>query len=165
MGHEPSCLVGDVQHAVELMGADALFARRHQVEAQNPFAQRDMAALHDGAVRDCEVAPAIVALMQADPVQLALKPRDALDRSTVGAERTIRPPDSLHVLPGGGFVMKDGVGQVGGHEPFYNNSEWLCQRDNWEFIPWSGRMAVSQYGGLLPYRALRTWYEQIFDWL
>ena len=43
---------------MKLMGADALLAGGHQVEAHQPLVQGDMAALHDRAGGDGEVLAA-----------------------------------------------------------------------------------------------------------
>src|SRR5258708_7323368 len=42
---EPSRLVRDAKGAMQLVGADALFARRHEAEGEQPLVERDMRAL------------------------------------------------------------------------------------------------------------------------
>ena len=68
VSHEPSGLVRDLQHPMELVRRDALLARGHQVKGEYPLGQRDMAALHHRAIRNREMATAGVALMQAGAV-------------------------------------------------------------------------------------------------
>lgn len=71
-----------------------------------------MAGLHDPTGRDRAVATAGVALMKAQTMRLALQARHALDRAAVRVEGAIWPPVSLHVLPGGFFVLEDRVCQI-----------------------------------------------------
>src|SRR5689334_22152101 len=57
-----------VRHELALLvGADALLARRHQVEAKHPLVQRDVRALEDRPDRDAELALAAVAVVEAGP--------------------------------------------------------------------------------------------------
>src|SRR5687767_14513291 len=42
VAHEPLGLVGQREHAVKLMRADALLRRAHQVDRHEPLIQRDM---------------------------------------------------------------------------------------------------------------------------
>ena len=96
------------------MGRDALLVGCHKMKAQNPLVKRDMAAFHDGAGHNREVATALIALMEARTVRLALQPCETFDSSTVRAEWAIRPRDRLHVLPGGCLIVEDRVCQIGG---------------------------------------------------
>jgi hypothetical protein len=57
---------------MELMRRHAFLAGVHQVEAENPFRQRDVRPLHHRANGDGEVLATLVALMQAGAVRLAL---------------------------------------------------------------------------------------------
>jgi hypothetical protein len=41
-GHEPSGLVGHAQHALHLLGGDALLAGAHQMSGQHPLVQADL---------------------------------------------------------------------------------------------------------------------------
>jgi hypothetical protein len=70
--HEPRRLVRQVQHAVELVGADALLRRGHEVRCQHPLVQREMAALVDRPDGDGEVLAAGRASVQSRPRALAL---------------------------------------------------------------------------------------------
>jgi hypothetical protein len=140
VAHEPSGLVCDFQHAMQLVSRYAFLARGHQVKAENPLSQRDVAALHDGAVGYGEVTTAGVALVKAGAVGLAFQTLDTLDRTAVRTGRTIRPADRLHVLPREVFVMENGISQIDGHSGFLlgrfcTRAGKLCQRDNWEICP------------------------------
>ena len=82
---------------MQLMRRHAFLAGVHQVKGQNPFVQRDMAALHDGADRHGEMVAAGVALKQARTVRFAFK---ALIVARVGiaamwAKRAIRPAEAF----------------------------------------------------------------------
>ena len=76
--HEPSGLVGDAEHAVQLVGGHALLARCQQVRRQQPLVERDLATLEHGADRDGELLAAFVALVEAGAVGLALQLLDAV---------------------------------------------------------------------------------------
>jgi hypothetical protein len=114
MRHEPSGLVRDFQHPMELMRRYALLASGHQVETENSPGQWNVATFHDGAVRHRERATAGIALMQAGTVRHALQASDVLDGAAMRARRTIRPSDRFHVFAGGIFIMEDRIGEVDG---------------------------------------------------
>jgi len=62
MRHEPSGAIGakfEVAH--ELMGRNALLARCHEVQGQEPLAKRDVRSFHDGAGAAGELVPAVTA--------------------------------------------------------------------------------------------------------
>src|SRR6185312_10830936 len=117
MGHEPGALVGNTERPVQLMGRDAFLAGRHEVKAQNPLRQRDMASLHDSAVGDGELALTVIALIQAGAMRLTLHTGDAINRSAVWAEGASGPPNALQMDAGGVLIVENRVGQVcgGGH--------------------------------------------------
>lgn len=103
VGHEPSGLIGDAQHAVHLMGRDAFLGGAKQVGCRDPLRQRDMAALEHGSDRDRERLAAGTAFIDAGACGLALKLGDGLDLATVRAIRTLGPAKCLKVLTG--FVV------------------------------------------------------------
>ena len=98
MAHEPRRLVVEAESAVELMGGDALLARRHQVQAHQPLVEWDMAALHDGPGGDREVLPAFL-FSAAIPARL-LGLVGVVDRAAMRADRTFRPAGPLKEFPG-----------------------------------------------------------------
>src|SRR5690606_14671689 len=61
MAEEPSAFIGHAQHAGHLSGAHTLLGSGHDMRGEQPFVQRDMAALHDGASANGELVAAIVA--------------------------------------------------------------------------------------------------------
>ena len=71
MRHEPRGLVGDPKLAMQLMGADPLFARCHQVKAQDPLVEGNVALFHDRADRHGERLATGVAHVHAGAVGLA----------------------------------------------------------------------------------------------
>ena len=108
--HEPSRLVGDAEHAVQLVGADALLARHEQVHCQQPLVQRNLAALEHGADGDGELLAAIVALddaladrafgLRLDGLATLRREPLGIDRTAVRANRTVRPTQGFQMLAG-----------------------------------------------------------------
>jgi hypothetical protein len=82
------------------------------MKAEDPLCQRNVAALHDRAVRHREMATAGVALMQAGPMRLALETSDAVKHAAVRTERTVRPADRLKVLAGDFIVVEYGISKI-----------------------------------------------------
>src|SRR5260370_14303563 len=115
MRHEPSGLVGDLQGAVKLMGADALFSGRHQVRSLKPDMQPNVAALKDGAHGHGKFALARAAAAHAHTS--AFHVRNAIKAATTRAMRTLRPHDCLQPGKGCGFVVKVRCRQ-NGHDGF-----------------------------------------------
>ena len=73
--HEPCRFVGDVEHAVDLMGADKVLGRCYQEQRSEPLRKRDFGALKDGPDRDGELLSAgrFIALVDTRTVRLASK--------------------------------------------------------------------------------------------
>jgi hypothetical protein len=98
---------------VQLVRAHARLAGRHQLSRQHPLVQRDMRPLHDGADRDCEGLPAVLALVNAGPGALALQLGDAVaDGPAARADGAVRPEQAFEVLTRGVLVVEDRVGDV-----------------------------------------------------
>lgn len=116
-GEEPGALVGDAERPMQLMRADALLAGGHQVEAQHPLRQRDLAALHDAADRHRERLLAVVAVDQAFAVRLAGEARD-VRRAAVRADRAIRPAKAFEMGAGRILVVENRVREIDGHDTF-----------------------------------------------
>lgn len=95
VSHEPRGLVGDAKRAVELVGADALLGRAHQVRRQHPLVKGHLRALKDRADRHRVLAAAVAAEIQARAVRLALQLRLAIRAAAVRADRAIRPAECL----------------------------------------------------------------------
>ena len=83
------------------------------MEGQRPFAKWNMAAFHDGAVHHREVTAAGIALKQAGPMALALKPRQTLRHATVRAHGAIRPEHKLEVRAGRVVIVEHRVSKCG----------------------------------------------------
>jgi len=113
MRHEPSRLVRYAEHSMQLVGRNAFLGRRHQVKAQNPLVQRDMALFHDRADRHRERLAASVALIHARAMRLALNERGFVHNSTVRADWAIRPVQGFKVLPRFVGVSEDWECEVG----------------------------------------------------
>src|SRR5262245_48639739 len=93
--HKPGGLVGDAEHAVELVRRDALLAGRHQIGSEQPLAQRDMRALKHSPDRHRELAAARAAMPETFVAGGARQPMDVLNLAAVRAERAIGPADAL----------------------------------------------------------------------
>ena len=99
VSQEPSGTVrAEPKGTHKLMGADALLAGGHEVKAENPLVQGNVATLHDGSDRHGEGLTAFVALIQARTVALAFHLGDAgwVQVAAMRAIRTIRPADRNH---------------------------------------------------------------------
>lgn len=110
---EPSGLVGNANHAGHLACAHALLGSGHDMRCQQPFVQRNVAALHNAASADGELVAAIVAKEHAS-LRLAAHAVNA-GRTTVRAIRLTIPTRYFEVCKRLGFVVKDRVGYVGYH--------------------------------------------------
>ena len=111
---KPSGLHRALQHALHLTGADALFARAHQVDDLQPQMQRQVRAFEDGPLAHGELAAALTALVQPPASRLAADPIDSLaSRMTVRADRSIRPQDGLDVRERGVFIGEAGLVENG----------------------------------------------------
>src|SRR4051812_44784713 len=99
------------------MGADALLRSRHQEQRRQPLGQRQLGTLEYGFDRDRELLAAFGALVEASAVGLALQRLDLglIDVAAMGANRAIRPNQSLKPFAGFGLVLKDRVLQNGIH--------------------------------------------------
>src|SRR5665213_531535 len=97
MAREPCRFVGQPEHAMDLVGADALLAANHQMQDQQPLVERDMRALKHGADRDGELLLAALALVDAGAVfstlraALAVKLVSAADQPAMRAYWRIAP--------------------------------------------------------------------------
>src|ERR1700674_6076980 len=58
MAHEPSRLVADAEHAMDLMPRNTLLRSRHQEQRHQPFRERDLAFLKNGFDLDGELLTA-----------------------------------------------------------------------------------------------------------
>jgi hypothetical protein len=115
MGHEPSRLVRDAEHAVHLMARHAFLRSGQEVGSQEPLMQRDLGALENGSDRYRELLAAAVALVHARAMPLALKLRDLLRLAAMLADRAMRPALSFQMLAGYVLVSEDRGSDVEGH--------------------------------------------------
>ena len=66
--HEPSRFVcAEIEHPLELKGAESLLAGAHNMDGVHPLLEIDMRALKDSTHRDGELIPANPAFPQAFP--------------------------------------------------------------------------------------------------
>src|SRR6185437_7731722 len=111
MHQEPCRFVGNPEHTVHLMGANALLGSVHQEQRGKPLGERDFGALKNRVHghRELQAALGLVALVYASAVGVALKLGDLvlIGVAAVRAIRAFRPNPSLKPFAGLGFVGKD----------------------------------------------------------
>jgi hypothetical protein len=124
------------------MSGYAFLARIHEPVGERPLVQRDLAAFHDGAGRDRELARAAIAVKETFAGRLAFQAIDLLRLAAMRAERALRPVDALEVFAGLVGIGENRVGKVHGVFPsdakttpsgylrqVYNRrSGWRCSR-------------------------------------
>jgi hypothetical protein len=112
-----------------LMGADALFAGRHQMRGLKPEVQLNLAVLENRSDLDRKFALAGAAAAQANAT--ALDWSNSVKTTAFRAERPIRPDDSFQSGVGCGLVMEVRCGQNGHNQnplvPQYLLTYRTCQ--------------------------------------
>ena len=99
---------------MELMGGNALLARRHQVRRQKPFVQGDMGPLENRARADREFVPAIVA-HEHPGLRLAAHLVNVVAAAKRAGDTPFGQRSVFHMLYGLGFVGENRVRQIGSH--------------------------------------------------
>src|SRR5579863_4890132 len=112
MAHEPRALVCDPKQPVDLMGANALLARYHQVHRRQPLVQRDMRPLKQRADAHRELFTAIRAEVPSRTHRFAAKRLHGFHLTAVRAEGTIWPARGFKEIAGLIFVAESRVGQI-----------------------------------------------------
>ena len=103
MAHEPRRLVRDIQHPVQLVSADALLGRAHEVDGRQPLMEGNLAVLEDRPDRGGELALAAAALVERpDRVLAGGLPGDGvgLGSAALGTLRPVGPAEALEERPG-----------------------------------------------------------------
>jgi hypothetical protein len=80
------------------MGADALLAGAHKVRGEQPLVERNLGAFEHSANGDGILLAASVALDEAGAVGLAFKALLIVARTTVRANRAVRPMQGFEIL-------------------------------------------------------------------
>lgn len=134
MGQEPRRLVLHFENAGQLVGADALLARYHQVNRLQHLVQRHAGMLENSADLDGELLAALATFFQTVAhnafrvfrARLGAHAREIIDptanRSTVRADNAIGPKDAFQKLESLGFIV-----EVRGRENRHG-----CVRTIWE---------------------------------
>ena len=91
MGNEPCSLESAAKSTMQLVAADALFARRHEEDRLQPVAHGDVAGFEDGPNLHSEGLPADVTLVSADPGALAFHLGNPFGPLAMWTYRTMRP--------------------------------------------------------------------------
>ena len=107
MLHKPCGFVGDLERAMQLVGADAFLAARHQMRGLKPLVQLHMAALEDRSDRDGEFALAWPAAAQSGAA--ALDRRNPIKAAAARTERPLRPYNCFKPSDRCGFVVEMGL--------------------------------------------------------
>lgn len=113
---KPCALIGDFEDAMELMGADALLAARHQVGRLKHLVERDARVLEHGADLGGELTLAIATAMKADTDALGRVGLDlgyAINAAAMRAYGNAAPDDGFEVRESRFLVMKMGSGKNG----------------------------------------------------
>jgi hypothetical protein len=105
MRQKPRRLVLNLQHAMKLVGADALLARRHEIDRLQHFRERQMRGLENRADLHSELLAAVGALAKAN-ARLAEVVVLSRDGAAMRADRAFRPQNALKMGKSGGFVVK-----------------------------------------------------------
>jgi hypothetical protein len=100
---EPCRLIGYAKLALDLVRADPLLRRAHQVDREQPVAEGDRRILENRPDANRELLAAMAALLQPVPNSAALildafENVDPIRRAAVGADRAIRPAQPLDQL-------------------------------------------------------------------
>ena len=91
---------------VELVALMPFLLDADQMDGLQPMAHRDMAGLENGPDLDRERLPAGIALVEADPVGLALERARLVSRRRNAGKRGLRPYPRLYVGVGGGLIVE-----------------------------------------------------------
>src|SRR3954462_7998611 len=97
------------------MSAHALLTGAKQTSRQQPFVQRDMAALIKGADCGGKLLATVLTLIDAGARAFALHLGRVADDTAMRTDRTIRPALRLEMPPGGFFVVENRVCQIDDH--------------------------------------------------
>jgi hypothetical protein len=121
-----------------------------------PFAQRDLAALHDGTNGDGERLAAVLALVDAGAGALALQLGDAIFHdATARAYRAIRPQDAFQVLTSLVVVVVDRMREID-----FRYVRFLPIDLNIRIGTWYVNQIVPRMINRTRVRQCRHWYKQ-----
>jgi hypothetical protein len=121
---------------VQLMRAETLLARIEQVDGHPPLGQRNLWPLEYGADRNCELAFAFVAVVEAGTVPVAWYQGDAIaNGAAMRANRTTGPANRFKGLAGVVLVNEDRVLELGGYVGHSLASKWQSKIEAAEMTP------------------------------
>ena len=100
----PGRLVGHSDGPLELEGRDAFLGLTHKVDGDEPLAKRQVGIVHDGAGRDAETVPAVVAVVLSAGFNVGNAQGTAAE-----AGNAVRPAEPFEEFPalGVGAVVVD----------------------------------------------------------
>src|SRR6185312_1309353 len=111
MSQKPRALIGDSERAMQLVRADTFLRGCHEANRQQPFMQRDMRALHDGAGARREFVLARGAVVPARPHRVAAEWRVHSECATMRAMPTVSPTLAFEIRAGRVLIVVSWVGQ------------------------------------------------------
>ena len=113
MEKEPRSFVIRADHPLELKGAYAFLAGRHQLRGESPFAQWYLAPLHDGSNRHGERLAAVLTFIDARAGALTFEFGDPIAFGiTAWTSRAIRPKQGFKIVPRRVVVVVDRISEV-----------------------------------------------------
>ena len=99
---------------MQLVRRKTFLAGGHQVRGHDPFRQRDMRTLHDGADRDGKGLAAVLALVDAWAGARARQLGNPLAHdATARANGAVRPKDGFQMLASRVVIVVDRVAKIG----------------------------------------------------
>lgn len=109
LDHHPGAFVGDIESPLDDLDAHSPAGGKEEVDRLEPFVERNVAGLEDGAYSDRELAPANAAAVKTGANAVAAIAGNFLggsDRPTVAAYDTIGPAERLELPPRRVLVAK-----------------------------------------------------------
>jgi hypothetical protein len=97
------------------MCAHPLLARAKQVRGEQPFVQRDMAALVERPDRRCKGLAALLALVDAGAGALAAQLGRCINATAVRTDRPIWPAEALEMRASRFLIVENRVGEIERH--------------------------------------------------
>lgn len=113
MPDKPSGFEIDTEDTAELVRAEPLLRRAHQVHCLQPNVHRHVTFLEDGPDLDGKRLAAGIALIDADAGALALQRSRLIEDAAMRTDAAIRPDDVLDVGVGRMLVAEAGIVENG----------------------------------------------------
>jgi hypothetical protein len=123
-GHEPSRLVGDAQHAGQLVPGHVLLAAAYQMVGMEPDIQGDLGAFKHGAHSDAKGLLARIAPIDARSGRFAPENSGFTGDAAMGTNRAGWPQEGLQMTARGRGIGETGRNSDGqGYNPLCNQNK------------------------------------------